>query len=179
MHKCKVTKALPRDKESILTIKRQAHEYFVKNLPHLYCSSDTLYTDNFFNGYFSSPNQVALLAKVDNQTVGYALIDKVTVDLPMMRNRTYVYIQDMAVREDSRNSGVATSLLDAVEKTAREWKAQSLELAVHFNNPAAIRLYKRNGFTIRTYRMEKTLTDQIFYPESLNQEYQRGDRPLH
>lgn len=127
MQKYRITKALPEDKESLLLIKKQAHAYFVQTLPHLYQLSDTLFTEDFINCYFDNLNHIALLAKVNNQTVGYALVDKVAVDLPMMRNRSYVYIQDIAVREDFRKLGIATDLLHVIEEVAKEWNADSLE----------------------------------------------------
>lgn len=157
MHECKITIAMPDDREAILGIKKQAHAYFVEQQPHLYQQSDTLFTDDFFNCYFNHTDHISLLAKVNHQTVGYALIDKVSVDLPMMRKRVYVYIQDIAVREDFRSLGIATLLLDKIEEIAAEWNAESLELAVHTNNPSALKLYDRYGFTVRTYRMEKIL----------------------
>lgn len=161
MNEYKITKALPEDKKSILMIKRQAHEFFVQSLPHLYQSSNILFTDDFFDSYFNNNDNVALLAKVNHQSVGYALIDKVTVDLPMMKHRVYVYIQDIAVMEEYRNLGIATALLNTIERLAAEWKAESLELAVHMNNAGAIQLYNRAGFTVRTYRMEKILSEQV------------------
>lgn len=162
MHECTITKALPEDRESILIIKQQAHAYFVQKLPHLYQSSETVFTDDFFNSYFNNANHIALLAKVNGQTVGYALIDQVAVDLPMMKKRSYVYIQDIAVGEDFQNNGIATTLLKAIEKIAIDWKAESLELAVHSNNPGAIHIYNKLGFSIRTYRMEKILKNREF-----------------
>lgn len=77
-----------------------------------------------------------------------------------MKNRVYVYIQDIAVMEEYRNLGIATALLNRIERLAAEWKAESLELAVHRNNSGAIQLYNRAGFTVRTYRMEKILSKQ-------------------
>lgn len=175
MQEYKITKALPEDKESILLIKRQAHAYFVQSLPHLYQLSDTLFTEDFINCYFNSEKHIALLAKINDKAAGYALIDQVAVDLPMMKNRVYVYIQDIAVREDCRNLGIATDLLHVIEAIAKEWNADSLELAVHANNQSAVHLYHRCGFAIRTYRMEKNLSllensDQIhsFIPEHSN-----------
>lgn len=161
MSEFKISKAISEDKNSILTIKRQAHEYFVRNLPHLYQSSEVLFTEDFINSYFNNSNHVVLLAKINHQIVGYALIDKVMVDLPMMKSRVYVYIQDIAVMEEYRNIGIATALLKAIEEKAEEWEAESLELAVHINNPDAVQLYNRYGFTVRTYRMEKKLSKQV------------------
>lgn len=166
MQEYRITKALPEDKESLLLIKKQAHAYFVQNLPHLYQLSDILFTEDFINCYFNDLNHIALLAKVNDQTVGYALIDKVVVDLPMMKNRIYVYIQDIAVKEDFRNLGIATDLLHVTEKIAKKWNADSLELAVHSNNPKAVYLYQRFGFTIRTYRMEKNISNQTVMESS-------------
>lgn len=158
MQEFKITKALPADKEAILDIKRKSHEYFAQTMPNLYRSSDVLFTEGFFNKYFNNDNHVALLSKVNNQTIGYALIDKVIVDLPMMKHRVYVYVQDIAVLNEYRNLGVATALLKVIGKIAAEWEAECLELAVHTDNVNAIRLYQGSGFSVRTYRMEKKLT---------------------
>ena len=170
MNEYKITKALPEDKKAILKIKRQSHEYFVQSLPHLYQSSNILFTDDFFDSYFNNGNNLALLAKVNHQSVGYALIDKVTVDLPMMKNRVYVYIQDIAVMKEYRNLGIATALLNTIEGFAAEWKAESLELAVHSNNSGAVQLYNRAGFTVRTYRMEKILSNQAMQENTIANE---------
>ncbi len=166
MQEYKITRALPEDKGALLLIKKQAHAYFVQSLPHLYQFSDTLFTEDFINCYFNSEDHIALLAKINNQTAGYALIDRVVVDLPMMKNRIYVYIQDIAVREDSRNLGIATDLLHVIEGIAKEWNADCLELAVHANNQSAVHLYHRCGFTVRTYRMEKIICDHIVLENS-------------
>jgi ribosomal protein S18 acetylase RimI-like enzyme len=51
------------------------------------------------------------------------------------------------VRKERRGGGHAKALLDALVRHAREAGIRQLELAVSGENPAAIRFYRREGFT--------------------------------
>ena len=51
------------------------------------------------------------------------------------------------VRRDRRGGGRAKALLDAIVNHALEAGIRQLELAVSGENPAAIRFYRREGFT--------------------------------
>ena len=57
-------------------------------------------------------------------------IQLVNIQLPMMTERTYIYINDLAVSEKYRNNGVASLLLKHIEVMAREMGAAKIELAV-------------------------------------------------
>jgi len=51
------------------------------------------------------------------------------------------------LRENLRGAGLATALLRSLTDCARDRGIRQLELAVSVENPAAIRFYRREGFT--------------------------------
>lgn len=147
------------DIPQILEIKRQSHEFFVENRPDLYELSDKLYTEDFLEDFFHSADKHILIAELQGRIVGYALVQAVNVRLPMMTERLYLYLHDMAVSECFRNQGIASSLLDHIERYSLSIGAEKIELAVHLFCTGAIALYRKYGFTERTVRMEKQLGD--------------------
>jgi ribosomal protein S18 acetylase RimI-like enzyme len=59
-----------------------------------------------------------------------------------------LYIADLAVREDSRRMGIATTLLKHIEDFAFKHGFDELYLHVEAFNEAARRLYLKNGFSV-------------------------------
>ena len=59
-------------------------------------------------------------------------------------------MQDLEVRPDYRGRGVATALIAAAERAARERHAVMIRLEVSVANTTAQRLYQRNGYTVAT-----------------------------
>ncbi|MCD8298077.1 MAG: GNAT family N-acetyltransferase [Prevotella sp.] len=57
-----------------------------------------------------------------------------------------LYVDSLAVREDSRGKGIATALLSAVIDKGRLLRMPAVGLLVDQGNPKAERLYKRVGF---------------------------------
>jgi len=155
----KITIAKEEELLEILEIKKEVHKNFVKQRPDIYKESDILYTNDFINSFFANASKLILLAKKDGCTLGYVFIQLVNIQLPMMTERTYIYINDLAVLEKYRNNGIASLLLKHIEKMAQEMGAAKIELAVHVFSSNAIQLYKKNGYTSRTIRMEKELEE--------------------
>jgi ribosomal protein S18 acetylase RimI-like enzyme len=69
------------------------------------------------------------------------------------------YLNDIAVRRDSRGQGVGRALLDALEAAFRERGVRCLELMVDEDNPAAQKLYESSGFYVRQRQMVKKLEE--------------------
>ena len=143
------------DIPQILEIKKQSHEFFVESRPDIYKESDMLYTEEFLQDFFQNESKHVIIVKIESRIVGYAFIQSINVQLPMMTNRIYVYVHDMAVLKSFRHHGIATGLLDYIENYSLKIGATSIELAVHLFCKNAISLYSKNGFTERTLRMEK------------------------
>ena len=150
------------DIPQILEIKKQSHEYFVKSKPDIYTESDILYTEDFLQDFFQSESKHVIITKIENRIVGYAFVQSINIQLPMMTNRMYVYVHDMAVLMSFRNHGIATGLLEYIENYSLKIGASSIELAVHLFCKNAISLYRKNGFNARTIRMEKQLIRNLY-----------------
>lgn len=157
MEDIKIEFAENSDMQEILNIKKQSHEYFVISRPDIYKESKMLYTEDFLYSFFNSIYKHIVVAKIKNQIIGYAFIQMMKVDLPMLTSRKYMYVHDMAVSEEYRHHGVATKLLNYIENYSLNMGATKLELAVHLFNRNAISLYENIGFNARSIRMEKDL----------------------
>lgn len=146
------------DLPQILGIKEQSHRLFVESRPDIYKESGILYTDSFLLDFFNNICKQILTAKIADRVVGYAFIEAVRVRLPMMADRSYVYVHDMAVAEGYRKQGIATGLLGHIEAYTRQIAADRMELAVHLFCGDALALYEKLGFEARTIRMEKVMS---------------------
>ncbi|KAK9158390.1 hypothetical protein Scep_004964 [Stephania cephalantha] len=83
--------------------------------------------------------------------VGILTVDTVADFLPrrgpLMQRRTGIaYISNVAVREGNRRKGIAKKLIVKAEAEARRWNCRAIALHCDINNPAAVQLYKGQGF---------------------------------
>lgn len=67
------------------------------------------------------------------------------------------YIDDIFVRKDARKKGFGKLLIDEFTKWSKSKKATRVRLGVRVNNKKAIDLYKKIGFEIKHYEMEKEI----------------------
>lgn len=149
--------AKTKDLDEILEIKRQSHKYFAHYLPQIYKVSNIVYTFDYLSSFFNDKEKRILVSRWNGKIIGFAFIELVSVMLPMMTTRKYVYIHDIAVDERYRNNGAASELLLYAEEFGRDSGADKIELAVHLFNKSAISLYEKKGFRARTVRMEKRI----------------------
>lgn len=86
-----------------------------------------------------------LVACADNVVIGQLGLHT----FPNAPRRRHVGQIGMVVRDDWQGKGVGTALMQAAIDLAEKWLNLSrLELEVYTDNEAAIRLYKKFGFTI-------------------------------
>ena len=105
--------------------------------------------------FFSAdhPPEAHLVAEVNGAVVGYVLVKPST---PLKENAHVSGIAGLAVAPEARGMGVASALLAAAERHARDHGARKLSLRVLSSNDAALRLYERLGF-----RREGTLREEF------------------
>jgi ribosomal protein S18 acetylase RimI-like enzyme len=96
---------------------------------------------SFFS--LENPPGAHLVAEVNGRVAGYVRVKPVT-SLP--ENAHVLGIAGLAVAPDSRGRGIASALLAAAEKHARDSGARKLSLRVLSTNEGALRLYERLGF---------------------------------
>ena len=86
-----------------------------------------------------SDNYLVMGAFEDEDLLGYVIYMLLSEEAELLR---------IAVKEEARNKGVATSLLDVMRNKTREEikEVKTLFLEVRENNTAARKLYEKTGF---------------------------------
>jgi ribosomal protein S18 acetylase RimI-like enzyme len=101
-------------------------------------------SDPFFTFFTDdSPPGAHLVAEAGGRVLGYVRVRPVT---KLRENAHVLGIVGLAVDPGARGRGVATALLAAAERYARERGGSKLSLRVLGTNEPALRLYERAGF---------------------------------
>jgi ribosomal-protein-alanine acetyltransferase len=106
------------------------------------CFTSEAYTWERFAYLLKSPNAISLVAKEDNETVGFII--------GMMENygkTTVGHIVTIDVLPKHRRAGVGLQLLDKLEKEFVGEGVKTIYLEVGIDNQAARRLYAKKGYT--------------------------------
>ena len=131
-----------------------------RNLKVNYAKHRTFFTDVFEVG---SPNGIfedVLIGTYKNIDVGYASVygdamaSEVTHLYCLYRDSGgYYYMRQLYVDRTHRRKGIATRLLDWLYENV--WTDKKVRLDVLAHNEDAVAFYKKYGFRIGVFRMEK------------------------
>lgn len=91
--------------------------------------------------------QFDTLDHIKNVVVGYHRDHAVGCGAFKPYNKTTAEIKRMFVRPDFRGQGIAKGILTALENWAREYGFTNCILETGTNNPPAIQLYTKSGYT--------------------------------
>jgi ribosomal-protein-alanine N-acetyltransferase len=120
----KIVKAKVKHVNEIVEIENQCF-----NIPWTYKTFEGEITNN--------PNAIFLVAKSGKKVIGYVGMWKILNE---------GHILNLAVHEKFRKNGIATLLLDKLEKVCKRKNIDCLTLEVRKSNTGAINLYSKNGF---------------------------------
>ena len=95
-------------------------------------------SDLIFISELENPNSTYIIAKIDNEIVGFAGIWKAYDD---------IHITNIVTRKDKRNLGIGTQMLEKLIQLAKETNYKSVTLEVNENNISAINLYQKFNFS--------------------------------
>ncbi|WP_028978813.1 GNAT family N-acetyltransferase [Sporocytophaga myxococcoides] len=104
-----------------------------------------------------------LIAYLDGQPVGLA---NCFVSFSTFNAAPLLNIHDFVVRENFRNKGIASAMLNQIEKYSREKKYCKLTLEVLEGNNKARRLY--NAFGFASYELDPVMGKALFLDKKLN-----------
>ena len=137
---------LPR----IAKLKDQIHEAHVKGRPDLFVSNHDLQA--FFQNT-ADKNCRLLLAEVDGEVVGYALLQYVSRPAnPYMNARKFVHVHEFCVDENHQRMGIGKRLMEELKTLARRNGYPRIELDVWSFNEGAMQFYEAAGMhAFRTY----------------------------
>ena len=106
----------------------------------LFNDFDDFWTYNVFKQELLNPNSQYIIAKIDDEIVGFAGIWK-AVDV--------IHITNIVTKKDKRENGIGSILLENLINLSREMDdVISITLEVDENNIPAKKLYEKYGFKI-------------------------------
>lgn len=108
-----------------------------------------------------NPNAYFYAAVIDNKVIGYGGMHSVCGEN---------YIDNIAVTSSYRKMGIATLILEVLERTARAENGEFISLEVRKSNEAAIKLYEKNGYArvgIRKNFYQRPTEDGIIMTKEL------------
>ncbi|MFA5406302.1 MAG: GNAT family N-acetyltransferase [Candidatus Nanoarchaeia archaeon] len=140
-----------KDFELLIPIRFEADEHYSK----LSGKKSTLTVDEFKKEFDHalSKKGVLLVAENKSKIVGFltgTIIDNIS--------RLIGYIDDIVIKSEYQKRGYATSLINFFGSEMKSKGIKLIKLGVRTNNDKAIKLYKKLGFSIEYYEMEKELS---------------------
>lgn len=130
-------KATEKDKERI-------EQLFIEMMQSIYANEEVVeYENGYLDKFFSGKDDWICIAEVDNRAVGYISIE--VHKTPIL----FVYLDDLSVSVNFRNSGIGSALIRKAELFAMNINASHIALHVESSNKQAIKLYERLGYSIQ------------------------------
>ena len=106
--------------------------------------------NNYFENIYFNKNNILLIAVEENKIIGYAFAKKIATD-EIVKS---ALIDGVFVVKNSRNKGIATKLIEKIQKWAIDYGIDDLKIRVVIENKKAYNLYKKLGF--KEYSIELT-----------------------
>ena len=98
-----------------------------------------------YEDWLSEPDSFVLLAEVDGQPIGYAVVHLRGPEETWQTGDRIGVLETLAVLPDERGRGVGSALFERIYAELRELGVTELEVAVISKNAAALRFYERHG----------------------------------
>lgn len=147
--------ARPVDREQVECIAKEVHALHVSWRPDIYEMPDELYSAERFARVIAEKQ--LYVAKDREQVLGYVLLKMRSYDWPGVVRRKVMIVDELAVREEIRNNGIGSAIMDDVKVLARAFGCTDLQLGVYPQNDAAVAFYQKNGLMIRSIDMQMKL----------------------
>ena len=145
----KFRKTTIEDINNVMNIINKAKEYFRKNRidqwQNGYPNSDTIHTDIKNNSSYilESENKILATAMVSFEE------DKTYKNIyngEWLNNGDYAVIHRIAVSENSKGNGIASTIIKKVENLCKENKVKSIKVDTHKDNISMQKLLRKNDF---------------------------------
>jgi len=142
------------DYEDVRILVRQIHELHLSNRPDIYNDGES-FPKECFEKVLSDVNNLNYVYVENKKIVGVlnATLQH-TNPLPIIKPRTYYFIENLVVDKNHRRKGIAKKLFNYLTLKAKENNIDSIELNVWSFNTEAIKFYESMGMNIKNIRME-------------------------
>ena len=142
------------DYEDVRILVKQIHELHLSNRPDIYNDGES-FPKEYFEKVLSDANNLNYVY-IENKKIVGVLIAAIqhTNPLPIIKPRTYYFIENIVVDKNHRRKGIAKKLFSYLTLKAKENNIDSIELNVWSFNTEAIKFYESMGMNIKNIRME-------------------------
>lgn len=142
------------DYEDVRILVKQIHELHLSNRPDIYNDGES-FPKEYFEKVLSDANNLNYVY-VENKKIVGALNASLqhTNPLPIIKLRTFYFIENIVVDKNHRRKGIAKKLFHYLTLKAKENNIDSIELNVWSFNTEAIKFYESMGMNIKNIRME-------------------------
>ena len=142
------------DYEDVRILVKQIHELHLSNRPDIYNDGES-FPKEYFEKVLNDANNLNYVY-IENKKIVGALFTTLqhTNPLPIIKPRTYYFIENIVVDKNHRRKGIAKKLFNYLTLKAKENNIDSIELNVWAFNTEAIKFYESMGMNIKNIRME-------------------------
>lgn len=135
----------------------EVHQLHYENRPDIY-KDITEITLEYFSNLCREENTFTMVADEDGEIIGLCMGTlRKSPQTPVVKTRTTVLLDAIAVRQDYRGKGLGKRLYIEAQTYAREHGAESIELMAWAFNQSAINFYQHMGMTVRSVTYEQRL----------------------
>lgn len=148
----KIRKATKRDFEGYYKLKQDEAKEYSKLIKKRMKLPSRSKLKKEFNTFVSDKNTFIFVIEEDNKLIAYSqgsLLKSIW--------ENFGYIDDMFVSRKFRRQGLGTKLIKNFIKLLKSKKIKKIRLGVNSENKKASILYKKLGFKITHYEMDKRL----------------------
>lgn len=142
------------DYEDVRILVKQIHELHLSNRPDIYNDGES-FPKEYFEKVLNDANNLNYVY-IENKKIVGALCTTLqhTNPLPIIKLRTFYFIENIVVDKNHRRKGIAKKLFHYLTLKAKENNIDSIELNVWSFNTEAIKFYESMGMNIKNIRME-------------------------
>ena len=143
------------DRPAVEMMAQQVHGLHVVWRPDLYEKVSELYTTERFREAVRERN--LYVAKNQDEVLGYVRVKICVNNCPGLVNRKLMILDEIAVREDCRDMGIGSEMMNDLKVLAKAFGCTDLQLGVYPQNDDAVAFFQKNGLTIRSIEMQMKL----------------------
>lgn len=144
--------AVDADREAVNAMARQVHALHVAWRPDIFEMPEELYPAERFRSAVA--DRQLYVAKLDGETVGYALLVVRSADRPGLVKRKVMLLEEICVDAQCRRQGIGRQMVEDVKALARAFGCTDIQLGVYPQNTAALALYESAGMRIRSVDLQ-------------------------
>lgn len=146
------------DLMDLLELFRAGDELHFSAHPELFQDCGDDFRRQYVHNLLTSHNTNFFIAENQGEILGFiSVMVREAIPLPVLTPRRYGVIENIVVKAQHRQKGVAHALLAQADEWLKAQGIYEVELNVYFFNQPAKALYEKEGYTPVSQKMHKSL----------------------